>query len=127
MIMQLELKHLSAYLPYGLKFYWEQLDGTPNKPWTLTINSVDFALEHQNKPILRPLSDLTKEIEHNGEKVNIFNRIEIYKGSGVDYLIEQIRFGFVEVIIYNILLEHHFDVFGLIEKNLAIDINTLNK
>ena len=26
---------------------------------------------------------------------------------------------------YNILLENHFDIFGLIEKGLAIDMNTL--
>ena len=127
--MKLELKHLAGYLPYGLRVkvdYYSQHEGRIfNFSPTILL---DFSRdEYIVKPILRPLSELTKEIEVNGKNVNIFDRIEIYKGSGVDYLIEQIRFGFVEVIIYNILLENHFDVFGLIEKGLAIDINTLNK
>ena len=129
--MKLELKHLAPYLPYGLKvsnirgsvFLLNTFSNMRGRG--IESRDINSVLSEQMKPILKPLSDLTKEFEHNGEKVNIFDRIEIYKGSGVDYLIEQIRFGFVEVIVYNILLEHHFDVFGLIEKNLAIDINTI--
>ena len=113
-IMKLELKHLAPYLPYGLKFYWEQLDGTPNKPWTLTINSIEFALENQNKPILHPLSDLTDYVSQS-----LLDRIE---NSSSRDLTESLNYNSV---CY--LLEHHFDVFGLIEKGLAIDINTLNK
>lgn len=87
--MKLELKHLTCYLPYRLNFYadnqhWELTSINyidPNYPiwannyWdeiTLKyyplINRKDnacgrgFAIE-EIKPILRPLSDLTKEEE----------------------------------------------------------------
>lgn len=139
---KLELEKIICYLPYRLKaemldyksdyvnkqydeivgvhqwdkngLYWSALTAGGSKP---NIERI--------KPILRPLSDLTKEIEHKGEKINIFDKIEIYKGSGVDYLIEQIKLGLVEVIIFNLLLEYHFDVFSLIDQGLATDINTI--
>lgn len=146
--MKLELKHIACYLPYELKVYhsafmfrsnWNEnelgvmvgvTDNIQNETFDIVmIRERDkYKLQDSRghfKPVLRPLSDLTKEIEHNGEKINIFDRIEIYKGSGVDYLIEQIKLGLVEVIIFNLLLEYHFDVFGLLEQNLAIDINTI--
>lgn len=34
---------------------------------------------------------------------------------------------FIQFREYKLLLEMHFDVFGIIEQGLAIDINTLNK
>lgn len=68
------IKELAGYLPYGVKFI--NKDGEIN---TLDGLFVDLALHFSNanrtdyfhflsefKPILRPLSDLTKEIEHNG-------------------------------------------------------------
>lgn len=109
------------------------------------------------KPILRPLSDLTKEIEHNGEKFVPIIKMVAECHYWMDYY-NQGKFG--EDIksrpykpIYNVgygdmkfywtincsyipaldfqyiqkLFEWHFDVFGLIEKDLAVDINTLIK
>lgn len=76
--MELTLEHLAPYLPYGLEFINTQ---------KLTTHSItgmskegnwdDVIFQSGNtkyygwmyKPILRPLSDLTKEIEHNGEKI----------------------------------------------------------
>ena len=123
---KLELKYLAPYLPYGLKFYWEDLKGNINEPWSLTINSIDFALENQNKPILRPLSDLTKEITHNGEK---FIPIDYFVGDDSDLVYNACLihndFSYLPYNLVQLLLEWHFDIFGLIEKGLAIDINTL--
>lgn len=65
--MKLELKHLAAYLPYELKMYYETLLGV-KRHWILRCGTISEAIVYQNKPILRPLSDLTKEIEVNGEK-----------------------------------------------------------
>jgi hypothetical protein len=64
--MKLELKHLAPYLPYGLKGYAEDIKLIDS----ITLHNVEFIIVEQPraKPILRPLSDLTKEIEHNGEK-----------------------------------------------------------
>jgi len=78
--------------------------------------------------ILRPLSDLTNE-----------NTIEFYKLDSIDLELIDINEWteeLINMIIYNdkfqliqfdYLFKNHFDVFGLIDKGLAIDINTLNK
>lgn len=87
------------------------------------------------KPILCPLSDLTKPIEHRGEKfvpiekilwesnfdTSIMTRKEInsYAPSVVD----------IDLISLNdalLLISWHFDIANLIEKGEAIDVNTLS-
>lgn len=130
--MKLELKHLAPYLPYGLKMYWENLVGEALTPWTLTPSKVKFALEMQNKPILRPLSDF----EHDD-----VIHVEEYLGLGqwCDYYDQYFIIWFDDAqsvqelalqcpyVIMQYFFKHHFDVFGLIPQGLAIDINTLNK
>lgn len=74
--MKLELKHLSVYLPYKLQFYqeWSYKRGIDVELTMLNVDRfADFTslegiwLIDDLKPILLPLSDLTKEIEVNGE------------------------------------------------------------
>ena len=128
--MKLELKHLAPYLPYELKMYWENLVGEKLTPWVLTSSKVKFALNNQNNPILRPLSDLTKEIEVDGRKHQMWLLINgcthcggtMLKNSN-GYTFDIIQLKYTE--IQNLLL-WHFDIFGLIDAGLAIDINTLN-
>ena len=134
----LELKHLAPYLPYSLEFncdfngiqemtglFVAEEDGEPLvqfKGYCADINDTT------HKPILRPLSDLTKEIEIDGEKIVIsneyrscrFNEMSTLKGGSV--ILRSIM-----LKEYDIILKYHFDIFGLIEKGLAIDINTLNQ
>lgn len=93
------------------------------------------------KPILHPLSDLTKEIEHNGEKFipitklnELFGYKEIrmvhYINSGLGWQLDPshspsaISFGNMINPILK-LVEWHFDIAELIEKGEAIDVNTL--
>ena len=129
--MKLELKHLAPYLPYGLKM--ELLNFPIGRHFrTLELDcGHDFNLYLQNnwvRPILRPLSDLTKEIEVNGEKFVPtleysylrFEEISNYEGG-------ENAMNFIQVREQNILLKLHFDIFGLIPQGLAIDINTLEK
>lgn len=151
--MKLELKHLAPYLPYDLKMYWENLDGQIRDPYILLPSAIDHIIDFQNKPIMRPLSDLTKEIEYNGckfipliyfGKLNIeeqdWHRLYIETdnkiffnclfntGGDEDDLIVYFNKASVGLTPYERILEllqWHFDVFGLIEKGLAIDINTL--
>lgn len=139
---KLELKHLAPYLPYGLK-------GRVNKETYLqeeherigelkTIDLADHNYElavygelgyflcdiHEFKPILRPLSDLTKEIEYNGKIIIPINEL----GININwYNFEQLKHYYTLFNVYEYikLLEWHFDVFRLIDKGLAIDINTL--
>ena len=137
--MKLELKHLAPYLPYKIK--------VTNYDKPLNARLVDLIAGkpyEQYKPILRPLSDLTKEIEVNGEKfvpIYFFELGDDFNES-VDYgkgnikliglLKDMAKFNFIDIDymqygVLNKLFEWHFDVFGLIKNNLAIDINTLNK
>ena len=125
--MKLELKHLAGYLPYKLKgiMYY---GGCDREDVELGLMDIPVWLNgsYPIKPILRPLSDLTKEIEANGEKfVPIqkynylrFEEISNYRG-GSNTL------NFIQVREQDALLELHFDIDGLIEAGLAIDINTL--
>ena len=96
------------------------------------------------KPILRPLSDLTKEIEVNGEKFVPIERMKRYMLVDFKYIdnsgVQSVHFPKGNICItsinyeiadecplgfYTKLLEWHFDVFGLIESGLAINKNTL--
>lgn len=150
---QLELKHLAPYLPYGVEIYnW---DGGYEKPLTkchligidgdqiiissYTFKSIHCGNEVFNRPkmntspsitklVLRPLYDLTKEIEHKGERFVPIEKIsEMY---GIDIMIDGQKTLIAPITLepYNVirqLFEWHFDVFGLIYKGLAIDINSL--
>ena len=85
-------------------------------------------------PILRPL-DLTKEIEHGGEKFVPIEKLgsKFSTGSCMLYPIT-LDFNTNETFSINLLAYHyvfekliewHFDIADLISKNQAIDINTL--
>lgn len=128
--MKLELKHLAPYLPYELKIARLSIDSKFKRiEYSFRATNLIEVLRYDNlKPILRPLSDLTKEIEVNEDKfiphIKLGGRPNL-KDYDIEYLsknIDNISYGFVSKLI-----EWHFDVFGLIEKGLAIDINTLNK
>ena len=77
--MKLEIKHLAGYLSYSLKVLDEEYGKTfevcsyrqDSEEWMI-YDDIDGSVEEYSrdilKPILHPLSDLTKEIEVNGEK-----------------------------------------------------------
>lgn len=156
--MKLELKHLAPYLPYRLKVK----DAHNGKIHTITTGeTLDYVFFYcsTNKPhlaFLRPLSDLTKEIEVNGKK--FIPIMVIYGGENyreydftIDVVENPILGKRIEISVigigspcfifglknpaYNLLTfdnwqllyEWHFDIYNLIENGLAIDINTLNK
>lgn len=174
---KLELKYLASYLPYELKMvnynksYFSKLlslsidndiDIIPiDETWDYENHrsyNLYYKGELQFFPILRPLSNLSKEIEHNGEKfiplvellkikhngwykkhngtrygeisvdenkswfefqANLSVTVRFYGGNSLFY--------FPEYWIMEKLFNWHFDVFELIPKGLAVDINTLNK
>lgn len=146
--MKLQLKHLAPYLPYGLK-----LAKSDNKPFNIEVmtglNSGVVMINHDTlgwndfediKPILRNLSDLTKEIYHNGKTFKpSFILTKVFKVAD-EYLI-QLAFlsisnnkkelndfiAFCPNIILQYLHEWHFDTEGLIEEELAVDLNTLKE
>ncbi|ANS04913.1 hypothetical protein [uncultured Mediterranean phage] len=141
--MKLKIEYLAPYLPYGLKLkeqgFIYVLSGVTighmlcyeNGDLDKEIFDIDL-LEESVKPILRPLSDLTKEIEADGEKFvpteNLNTEYPLLIDGGV-FFTDSCNLNMLEITeIYEIfqkLLEWHFDVFGLIKAGLAIDINTL--
>ena len=131
--MKLEQKHIAPYLPYGLKI---MVVGYNRLNAIVSLTPSYLADTTGVKLILRPLSDLTKEIEVNGERFVPdlwFNNTEYTDFFEDDFLrgitrrergynIKQCSFRVIQK-----LLEWHFDIFGLIEEGLASDINTLQK
>lgn len=127
--MKLELKHLAPYLPYELKGNYEVSEVVPTAKFELRnkelrTDNIDFFLNYA-KPILRPLSDLTKEIEIDGNKFIPYEVLDMELDIVTLLLdgtmsVDNLAYSDVKYIF-----EWHFDVFGLIEKGLAIDINTL--
>lgn len=134
--MELELKHLVPYLPYGLKLQYvvrDKLEQTgimksvshnedETHPTRVSISAM-YNEEHiwMFKPILRPLSDIDNVIPMYGEKGIPSEEMDAN-------CLKWLRLGDIAEIRYStfdFLIEHHFDVFGLIDKGLAIDINTL--
>lgn len=148
--MKLELKHIVGYLPYELRVQY--IDCMTNRKrfaflTTAGINDIETTYkrkingcygdliswkgnnnigEMKVKLILRPLSDLIKEIDVNGEK---FIPTKEY-----DYLrfeeISTLKSGcnalkFIQARELELLYEMHFDIHGLIPAGLAIDINIL--
>lgn len=136
--MKLELKYLDPYLSYELNVEYPYvtgkaidkliaIDASSNtcfmgfNPW-IPINKI--------KPIFRLLSDLTKEIEHNGEKFIPIDKIFIghkeeqpmpqfmeYTYKCAKGLVHPVH---LQYWITENLFKWHFDVFGLIEAGLAI-------
>ena len=134
--MKLELKHLAGYLPYKLDIF--RL-AESNNSQTVKLTTGVLTLWEDNyydefKPILRPLSDLAKEIEVNRKKFVPKEKLwdEIVYDTDEEYyrilkrewdeidLIKSAPYRFVQR-----LQEWHFDIYGLIENGLAIDINTI--
>ena len=134
---------LAFSLPYGLKV---NLFESGNSYGIHSIyQSEDYMQEFERKsvysfrPILHPLTDLTKEIEHNGEKFVPIERVEesfiegtedllVLSLEAIDYFIENEDFSRIEylpAILIRKLIEWHFDIASLIEKGEAIDVNTL--
>lgn len=144
----LELKHLSPYLPYELKLIFPKsgriiclsgLQHTDSGTFIFIATDGNFyeATIWGFKPILRPLSDLTKEIEHNGHEFVPIDELLENRDCDAEYnFIEALeddwssaddKMRFVLYSLMQKMLEWHFDVFGLIPQGLAIDINSLEE
>ena len=132
--MKLELKHLAPYLPYGLEIKTHLLTNANRIKVTAVLihDQIEYYDEDSGyeiinftdiKPILRPLSDLTKEIEHDGRRFVPANIMGYEKGQY--YLMRKPTNYNMSYNNVTQLLEWHFDVFGLIDNGLAININEL--
>ena len=122
--MKLELKHLAPYLPYGLKVSKIHVMHSHTG-----IGSIDHVLHSVNKgksqykPILRPLSDITKFEDIMDEFSE--NSWEIFENAFFVFGRSLNCFDTINYTIAELCFKYHLDIFGLIEQGLAIDINTL--
>lgn len=146
----LDLNKIVAYLPYELRLFNKkncQIETLKalNESGTLYTGSFfnDWNHIYNFKPILRPLSDLTKEIEVNGKKfvpIEILNKMLFTKHSKLEYYDSEFCNGAIlfstNIAGFNILsinekiqklLEWHFDIYGLIKKSLAISIHDVEQ
>ena len=154
--MKLKLKHLAPYLPYRLKGAYKEADGL--EIWELDVSAYEIDYDDRKLPlyhfwqkdygrgqikhiklILHQLSDLTKEVEVNGEKFVPLDYLYSMKSNKLNWDDKYHVAKVIKALNKNItekslpyffmekLFEWHFDVFGLIKNGLAIDINTLNK
>lgn len=160
--MKLELKHLSAYLPYkvmclnqhlpDVEFVKEELIGISNHiVWSGAFNAIHGSNNvpvSAIKPILYPLDYLTKPITHNGETFVPIDNLEkgengsiyseyssdgnktetisiTYKMMGdtfTDFIINRNSIDNTDYKYVQKLIEWKFDIFNLIENNLAIAV-----
>lgn len=125
---------LAMSLPYELK-------GIANVNSICSLRSIDFTENEYGvrfgydiltftrdyfNPILHPLSDLTKSIEHKGKTIHVLSYLcEKYRHIKPDMLLHAITSGIIDLNIALDLVEFHFDIAGLIGKGEAIDVNTL--
>lgn len=124
---------VAPYLPYGVKII--------NEKWQHVIlevehleTSKDGNFRYWFRPYLRPLSELVKD-EPDGESLLDELRFssELNWCDAYDEFLncfdidnpEYMSTAPYEIVIW--LLKNHFDIFDLIDKGLAIDINALEK
>jgi hypothetical protein len=166
---KLTFENLAPYLPYGLiaemimykcDYVGKKYDiikgveqWSKNGDWCLLTEGGSKPPLDKIKPILRPLSDLTKEIEVDGEKfVPLIELCKIYLPDecrlGVPYTCNGytityggLTFGYTreegfcvsdkdyhdlnQLTLFKKLYKWHFDLEGLIEKGLAISYNEI--
>lgn len=136
-------KALCGYLPYdGLKIYDLHDDDikyffglNKDEEAVQLVSKIGNGVIHTRRfdeiePILRPLSDLNKELIIEGEKHQMWLLLPTFckhhegtlliNSRGYKFDIKKMKFDEIQT-----LLEHHFDIYGLIEKGLAIDVNTI--
>ncbi|WP_262246969.1 hypothetical protein [Parapedobacter soli] len=113
---KLTIEHLAPYLPYGLEMT------SHGRMYHLNGFIIESAICVQDKPILRPLSQLTQEIECNGQKFVPSKALSMWNLEEIT--VQDIPH--IPVNLYELLLKWHFDVFGLIEAGLAIEKGVTN-
>jgi hypothetical protein len=142
--MKLEIRHLTPYFPYGLECmvsdYYNGYNGTNetkkaklNAIWSDNSYSFFDLVESERgfekiMPILRPLSQIKEYFEpifETDKEVNEFLSYEATTPFSVEEILNY-KFEYLPYGTCQVLLKHHFDLFGLIGEGLAVDINTLS-
>lgn len=123
---QLTIEHLAAYLPYGVdKITRHSLPGVGDYQSKLMCGDLCI-ISKEMRLILRPLSQLTEQITHNGETFVPMDRIKSEMPYSIEIMLSSVSEINPNDTPYGIVtrcLSWHFDVFGLIEAGLAVSMN----
>ncbi len=131
--MKLEEKHIAPYMPYNVWIiddvpggHGMELEGIDRSLNSVIAERANWKYD-EVKLILRPLSELTKEIKHNGRKFVPYETkilVDFMESSNDWYTLNEcnhdISTNDIPYYIIDMLFEWHFDVFGLIPEGLAI-------
>lgn len=129
--MKLEIKHLAPYLPYGLKAKFQAKNKKTCRKYVIGTISVMYsdcsiccydtvnATPDNFKPILRPLSDYA---DINSDAMNRLNCDMSEQINLNEFAIGYICLGSLYQSTYDLCLKNHIDVFGLIDKGLALPL-----
>lgn len=135
---KLAIEHLAPYLPYGL----ECIINFPNKSEKGVLKSVGLHPGTGGEDLLTVFIQIEKDnsrqiILKKDTKTPIFKPlliplseapiklVEYYGFAGVDDFSEYVHDRYVASLCMDELYDGHYDVFGLIEKGLAIDKTTI--
>ena len=140
--MKLEVKHLAPYLPYGLKLHVQGEVMEDERPILFNmvgivdeevlVHRINYIANVENEiedciPILRPLNLLSKH-DIDFMYFQIISTDNDMYGNRMEFddYFSETDINHLPICLYNYLLENHFDVFGLIDNKLAIDISTIS-
>lgn len=141
---KLTIEHIAPYLPYDLEvmagsrrgFYLVPQLNTSKHEREVTVSALMGISQDYYKPILRPLSQLTEVIDHNGGKFVMADFLwSVDESERADYFdygkvpeywancIQQVKENYKRCDYLEIctLAKYHFDFFGLIDKQLAVE------
>lgn len=131
---------IASYLPYGVNVellnYKKDYVGHRyskvtalsqwskcGKLWSIETDKGAKSSLADCKLVLRPMSDLSKEIDIDGKKiVPLYALMNEDKGFCKDD-IEVYGYESLKVSVYELLLKWHFDIFDLISRGHAVNIN----
>ncbi len=124
----MKIEYLAPYLPYDLQ--WKRCNkDNPKSELVYKVETMvgrhlddNYCDYSTYEPILRPLSDLSKQLKGFDGNMLAWSFYNSEKDCYQAIINEEISLAF-----YKLLLQYHFDVFGLIPKGLAIDMNKINK
>ena len=143
---ELTIEHLAAYLPYGVSVSCCFFEGTKTIVPLVTVNpwsdmrkgvSIDQVSHYSGKLLLRPLSQLTETIEHNGERFVPMERLReecdcTAMHEFLDALIDDPKtvadkMGYAPYDTFKAMLSWHMDVLSLIGSGLAEPIPSIEQ
>jgi len=114
----IKLEEIVPYLPYDLRIMYDESEGD-NHRFTMVVGDIPSIISFDKiKPMLIPLSELNED------------NADFLSGDGYLLVCEDVVDVFTILNSFSYsdvtkLLSKHYDVFGLIEKGLAINKNDI--